>query len=268
MAKKEINAVVAKKLDEDCVFHSISWVAGDDCGPFAGKQLTGGCPVEIRDQKGVRFKETYKGKRACVRYDNRPSLAKLVEEYKAIEEEKRRAQEARRAAKRKEEEAKKKPLIEAMKARAEELKRQIPANHVQVTVEETGDLDGDKIYKYTVNGFKIPWNEVNIIGWASATWPNALAPFASECIASISQKRLEELKAEKEAEEKREAEEEKRKLVEKAAKFDEAKKTGKPVLLRKWTEDCNDPREECSLDVVYEYAMPDGSTKNERQHTW
>lgn len=52
------------------------------------------------------------------------------------------------------------------------------------------------------------------------------------------------------------------------AKFDEAKTTGKPVVIRTWTDDCDDPHEECSLDRVTEYAMPDGTTKTERRHTW
>lgn len=56
--------------------------------------------------------------------------------------------------------------------------------------------------------------------------------------------------------------------AERAAKFDEARRTGKAVLLRKWLEPCCDPREECSMDLVSEYALPDGSTKNERHHTW
>jgi hypothetical protein len=52
------------------------------------------------------------------------------------------------------------------------------------------------------------------------------------------------------------------------AKFDEARETGKPVLLHKWTSDCCDRREECSLDIHYEHAMPDGSVKHEWHHTW
>lgn len=52
------------------------------------------------------------------------------------------------------------------------------------------------------------------------------------------------------------------------AKFDEARKTGEPVLIEKWTEPCNDPREECSLDICCQYAMPDGRTETRRQHTW
>ena len=93
--KKSVNAVVAKKLDEDYVLHSISWVAGNDCGPFAGKQLTGGCPEIVRGVKVVVFKEKHKGHQAQVRYENRPGLAALVAEYKTIqkeEEEKREAE--------------------------------------------------------------------------------------------------------------------------------------------------------------------------------
>lgn len=52
------------------------------------------------------------------------------------------------------------------------------------------------------------------------------------------------------------------------AKFERARETGRPVLLKRWTEPCSDPREECSLDIVQQYAMPDGSVKTERNHTW
>lgn len=68
----------------------------------------------------------------------------------------------------------------------------------------------------------------------------------------------------------REAQEAKEQAVEeeRQAKFAEARRTGERVELRSWMADCNDPREECSLDHVTEYAMPDGTTKIERQHTW
>jgi len=52
------------------------------------------------------------------------------------------------------------------------------------------------------------------------------------------------------------------------AKFDEAKETGKPVLLRRWSTGCCDRREECSLDIHYEFAMPDGTVKHDWNHTW
>jgi ribosomal protein L9 len=52
------------------------------------------------------------------------------------------------------------------------------------------------------------------------------------------------------------------------AKFTEAKETGKPVVLRHYMDECNDPHEECDLDSITIYAMPDGSEKTTRSHTW
>jgi hypothetical protein len=66
----------------------------------------------------------------------------------------------------------------------------------------------------------------------------------------------------------RKAEEKAQKQTKIAAKFEQAKAMGEPVELRRYTTDCNDPREECDTDVVYEYAMPDGTIKTKRQHTW
>ena len=61
-------------------------------------------------------------------------------------------------------------------------------------------------------------------------------------------------------------------IAEKEAKekaiFDEAKTTGKPVVLASYTDDCNDPREECSCDQVVVYANPDGSKTTKRWHTY
>lgn len=50
--------------------------------------------------------------------------------------------------------------------------------------------------------------------------------------------------------------------------FEKAKETGQKQLLRKWAEECSDPNESCSVDVVYEWALPDGSVQMERHHTW
>ena len=50
--------------------------------------------------------------------------------------------------------------------------------------------------------------------------------------------------------------------------FATAKETNEKQLLRQWSENCNNHREECSMDMVYEWAMPDGTTKITRQHTW
>lgn len=47
-----------------------------------------------------------------------------------------------------------------------------------------------------------------------------------------------------------------------------ARKTGRKQLICQWTEGCNDPNEECVVDVVSEWAMPDGSIQRTRTHTW
>lgn len=65
---------------------------------------------------------------------------------------------------------------------------------------------------------------------------------------------------------KKERDEQRRKEIE--AKFEEAKKTGKPVEINRWTEECSDPEEECDLDIVVEYALPDGRTEIKKFHTW
>ncbi len=56
--------------------------------------------------------------------------------------------------------------------------------------------------------------------------------------------------------------------AERQAKFDEANVSGKKVLLRRWSQGCCDPKEECSLDMHSEWAMPDGTTEYEWHHTW
>lgn len=50
--------------------------------------------------------------------------------------------------------------------------------------------------------------------------------------------------------------------------FEIAKKTGEKQLIRKWTEDCDDLNIECSVDVCCLWAMPDGSKKVTRTHTY
>lgn len=65
---------------------------------------------------------------------------------------------------------------------------------------------------------------------------------------------------------KKEKEEAKKRAIQE--KFEQAKQTGQPVEIRRWTTGCNDPDEDCDLDIVIEYAMPDGSTKIVRHHTW
>ena len=50
--------------------------------------------------------------------------------------------------------------------------------------------------------------------------------------------------------------------------FKYAKASGIKQVLKRWTEECNDPNEECDIDNVVLYAMPDGTTEIVRNHTW
>lgn len=73
----------------------------------------------------------------------------------------------------------------------------------------------------------------------------------------IELRKLEEERLEKENEEK-----------EIQAIFAKAKETGVKQVLYRGMVPCNDKKEECSCDVITVFAMPDGTEKKERQHTW
>jgi hypothetical protein len=93
---------------------------------------------------------------------------------------------------------------------------------------------------YTVDG----WREIEL-----ATVLKILQPVAE--------------KSEKEKEERRKAKAEKERMA-----FEEAKATGKPVLLSSYPTDCDGSEEGCDVDIVSIYAMPDGNVKEERVHTY
>jgi hypothetical protein len=160
------------------------------------------------------------------------------------------------------------PILAAMHDKANELRAQIPADHIEVIATKTGDLDGDPIMQYTADGVVVSWHDVEHIGWASAIRPGAMGSFASIQICSISKARLDQIKADKVAAEAKKAADEKAETDRVDAIFAVAKETGKKQYINHYMADCNDPREECSTDVVTVYAMPDGTTKTERQHTW
>lgn len=52
------------------------------------------------------------------------------------------------------------------------------------------------------------------------------------------------------------------------AAFEEAKRTGNPVAIRQWSEECDGSTDECDIDNITIYAMPDGTTKKTRSHSW
>lgn len=69
-----------------------------------------------------------------------------------------------------------------------------------------------------------------------------------------------------EQEKKEQAEAEKQAKVEQA--LAEAKATRKPVEIARWTEPCDGTVRECSLDIITKWAMPDGTIKTKRTHTY
>lgn len=195
----------------------------------------------------------------------------IIAELKRQQEERKAASEIREAKwaeQRIAQEAIDAPILAAMQDKANELRAQIPVGHIEVIAQQTGDADGTTIMQYTVDGVVVNWQDVTVIGWASAIRPGAMGSFASIQICSISRDSLEQIKATKSAKEVAATAKKGQEEAEMQAKFEEARISGKPVVLESYMADCNDPHEECSTDLVATYAMPDGSTKTERQHTW
>ena len=73
----------------------------------------------------------------------------------------------------------------------------------------------------------------------------------------IKEKKQAKEQADKKAEEKRVAE-----------IFARAKSTGEKQELKRFSIECQDPHEECSVDIVTVWAMPDGSKTETLNHTW
>lgn len=82
------------------------------------------------------------------------------------------------------------------------------------------------------------------------------------------QKLFEAAKQKKSEIEKEKQEREAQRQKEIAEKFKQARETGKKVELERWSAECDDPSADCDLDIIVEYAMPDGTTKIERYHTY
>ena len=58
------------------------------------------------------------------------------------------------------------------------------------------------------------------------------------------------------------------KKAERQAKITEAQTTGQSVLLHRWAVSCDGTEYECSVDLIEEYAYPDGSVRTQRIHTY
>jgi len=50
--------------------------------------------------------------------------------------------------------------------------------------------------------------------------------------------------------------------------FETAKQTGEKQVIESYSVECSDSNEECDLDIITVYAMPDGTKKTVRNHTW
>jgi len=50
--------------------------------------------------------------------------------------------------------------------------------------------------------------------------------------------------------------------------FEKAEETGKKQVLNTFQIDCTDHREECNMDIVTVWAMPDGTKTETKVHTW
>jgi len=126
--------------------------------------------------------------------------------------------------------------------------------------------DGEYLSGYTVFGEESSLlEEIGIAkyvsGWGTCVDDKAIEVLGEEFTYPEA---VEYMKPAKEAAEAKKAE----KAAEIAERFAQAKRTGKPVEIRSWTADCNDPHEQCSLDIITEYAMPDGTITTDREHTW
>ena len=188
--------VISKQLTEDLLIYSISFDTDDSYKQISNMHLTGGRPIVSSGYKVVSFDTKFKGQQICIIYEGRPDLATLVAEYNQLVSTRDAAREAKNAVRRAEEAAIDNKLLDTMHIEAATLVAQIPADHIRVTVKQTGDADGDPILEYTADGVKLSWRDVNTIGTACAIRPGAMGAFATERVCSISRDLLEQIRTE------------------------------------------------------------------------
>lgn len=161
-----------------------------------------------------------------------------------------------------------KPYLDEFNQKLEQLRQQIPNNQIEVkTVIDGSDYEGLPNLRHEVDGIIVNKNEVYKIGYVTASRPRR-GLIAEAYVFSMDKNRYIALKQEKEQQQQVEKDLLIRKEQEMKVKFDQAKETGQPVFIKSWTAMCNDPKEECNTDIISQYAMPDGTTKTKRDHTW
>lgn len=198
-------------------------------------------------------------------------VEQAVREITAERRTARDAQQAEQKAKQEAAQARERELIEEAKAKLPGLIAQIPAGGVRVSVISTGYFDGQENHRYEADGEALNWDQITMIGWASAIHPGAWNPFWSEGVAYISREKLDAIRSERQAKQQAAQKEAAEKHAARLAKFDEAKTTGQPVKLRSWVETrrAQEGGEWGDYNfVVTEYALPDGSTKQNAVNTY
>lgn len=237
----------------------------DDPAEFArGKSLTGGRPEEISGKLVVKFAEKHQGKYICMMYSNRPDLAAMVSAYKEVE---KKEQEDRKI--RWEDEHAKRIAADAIEIEKMEkelcrLRKEIPEGATVVYAQKIGNADGVPIMQYITAGIEISWQDIVVVGWASAIRPGAMGAFREECVCYILPEKLEKIKTEKLAKEKKEEEAKAGEKAKEEEVANNARITGVKQPLRTWmTNECMNGSIDCSFDSACEYIMPNGKRKIE-----
>ena len=242
----------------------IDWTTADLPLPglAKGPLLRGHVETHPTGGRVVTFSPKVKGKTALVsvRTEGRPELAELADMAEQMQAELNAQARAEHSARMANLEAERQAKREAFRAT-------IPVGYVQLQTEhDSGAADGWGMTSYSYEGQEIYWSEIALIDCRQCEIS------ASEMLAYADPAKLADLVAAKQAEATaREAEKSAKAealAIDRAAKIAQAVETGKPVELRRWSESCSDPREECDLDVVTEWANPNGTITTTRQHTW
>lgn len=198
----------------------------------------------------------------------KPELLAALREAAATREAEAVAMREQAAAARRERETADRVLIDEAKKGLPALLAQIPADATRVAIDITGYFDGDPNYRYTAaDGTEVTWSDVTYLGHVEAKRPNGTVAWV-ERVAYIPNDRLEAIRAEKAAKAAAKAAKKAEAEAKRAAAFELARDLGQPAAIRSWTDSCNDRSKECSTDILTEYALPDGSTRTDRVHTY
>ena len=216
----------------------------------------GGAPV-------VQFAEKAGGKVICVRITpERGTLVELVRIAEAMDAEIRAEYEIREVKGMAEHRAKLAADIAAFEAT-------LPPGYIAIEdVEHNPNAaDGWGLTRYRHEGLTLTYQDVDGLDarrHSPLGDPYQLVVYApADRLAALASRKRSEAAAKEEARAAKKSAAE----ADRAAKIAQARETGQPVEIERWTEECDDVQAECDLDIIVRYAMPDGSTETRRNHT-